>query len=182
VPYTSVAVQFFTLATSRKRIGPQQFESIDTISVFLNCTTGWVRELFYHNISEQSKYCFLQAQCTPSMNINSEPHKVWVCIEKTTGRVQSAYCTCFAGYYLYYYLYNVLVIIFLFASFCVFGYQRNRDWLLNCYCDFLCDQPSSVIAASKSSDCHFIAFILCIMLIHNNEPLIQFVILCASRS
>ncbi|KAL3857710.1 hypothetical protein ACJMK2_012352 [Sinanodonta woodiana] len=34
----------------------------------------------------------------PSQHLNSEPHKVWICAEKKSGAVRSAYCTCFAGF------------------------------------------------------------------------------------
>ncbi len=57
----------------------------------------WLREVFYHNVSEESPLCFMKAQCTPSMNISHEPHDVWVCINKKTGKIMSAYCSCFAG-------------------------------------------------------------------------------------
>ena len=58
----------------------------------------WLKEVFYHEITPDSTYCFLKANCTPSMKISHDPHKVWVCIEKKTGKVCSAYCSYFAGY------------------------------------------------------------------------------------
>ncbi|XP_034030131.1 uncharacterized protein LOC117513977 [Thalassophryne amazonica] len=57
----------------------------------------WLKEVYYHPISDNSVYCFLKADYTPSMNIRSLPHRVWVCIIKKTGKVVSSYCTCFAG-------------------------------------------------------------------------------------
>ena len=68
----------------------------------------WLKEVFYHNISSDSAYCFLKAECTPSMNIHHHPHQAWVCIKKNTGKIISGYCTCFAGYVHIYLLHNSL--------------------------------------------------------------------------
>eukprot|EP00794_Sanderia_malayensis_P004122 gene4122-4676_t len=38
-----------------------------------------------------------KSESTPSQGINNIPHKIWVAIEKKSGTVKSAYCTCFAG-------------------------------------------------------------------------------------
>lgn len=57
----------------------------------------WLKEVFYHHVSEESDYCFLKSKCCPSMKITHEPHDVWVCINKRTGKIQSGYCSCFAG-------------------------------------------------------------------------------------
>lgn len=58
----------------------------------------WLKNVFCHEINSSSEFCFLKSESTPSQNINNVPHKIWVCAEKTTGTVVSAYCTCFAGY------------------------------------------------------------------------------------
>ena len=60
-------------------------------------SSRWLLEIFYHPISEGEEFCFLKTKCKPSQNINDDPHDVWICIEKFTGEIQSAYCTCFAG-------------------------------------------------------------------------------------
>lgn len=49
-------------------------------------------------LSETSNFCFLKAEVMPSMRVHHVPHDTWVCIEKESGKVFSAYCTCFAGY------------------------------------------------------------------------------------
>lgn len=59
-------------------------------------SSGWLKDIQYHEISKESTYCFLRAECTPSQSVNNVPHSLWVCIKKT-GEVQSAYCSCFAG-------------------------------------------------------------------------------------
>uniref|UniRef100_A0AAV2JQV3 SWIM-type domain-containing protein n=1 Tax=Knipowitschia caucasica TaxID=637954 RepID=A0AAV2JQV3_KNICA len=37
------------------------------------------------------------AECVPSEKIRQIPHQVYVIIEQDTGRIEGAYCTCFAG-------------------------------------------------------------------------------------
>ena len=59
--------------------------------------SGWVKEVEFHPISEDSKFRFLCMECLPSQRIRNVPRKVWVAIVKSSGAVKSAYCTCFAG-------------------------------------------------------------------------------------
>lgn len=54
-------------------------------------------EVFYHEISQHSQFCFVRAKCVPSMRLKNIPHEAWVCIRKDNGEIKSAYCTCFAG-------------------------------------------------------------------------------------
>ncbi|KAJ8030400.1 hypothetical protein HOLleu_26819 [Holothuria leucospilota] len=54
----------------------------------------WSQELFYHHISEDSPLCFIMANCLPSQNVRAIPHMSWVCLEKETGKIRNAYCTC----------------------------------------------------------------------------------------
>lgn len=63
--------------------------------------SGWLREVFYFRVPS-SKYCFLKADCVPSEKIRRVPHEVYVIIEQDTGRIEGAYCTCFAGYVYYF--------------------------------------------------------------------------------
>jgi hypothetical protein len=60
-------------------------------------SSKWLKEVFYHPISADSALCFLSAQCTPSQHISNVPHNAWICAEKKTGAVKTAYCSCFAG-------------------------------------------------------------------------------------
>lgn len=59
--------------------------------------SGWLGKVQFHHINDSSKVCFLRAECRPSQNISNIPWKVWVCIEKKSGEIRGAYCTCFAG-------------------------------------------------------------------------------------
>ena len=51
----------------------------------------WLQEVFYHEISPTHDLCFLRSTSTPSQKIGNVPHKIWVCAEKKTGSVVSAY-------------------------------------------------------------------------------------------
>ena len=77
---------------------PGCWQTIRRASLTHTLTLNGLRRFFYHEITPDSTYCFLKANCTPSMKISHDPHKVWVCIEKKTRKVCSAYCSCFAGY------------------------------------------------------------------------------------
>lgn len=61
----------------------------------------WVKEVFYHHISEQSKICFLKTRVTPSQSINNPAYHVCAAIQKDSerpgGDIISAYCSCTAG-------------------------------------------------------------------------------------
>ncbi|XP_032894924.1 uncharacterized protein LOC116984708 [Amblyraja radiata] len=56
----------------------------------------WLKEVFFHPISDDSAMCFLKADCAPSVRVRQTPHKPWVCIEKSSGIIHSAYCSCLA--------------------------------------------------------------------------------------
>ncbi|XP_070555668.1 uncharacterized protein [Ptychodera flava] len=60
-------------------------------------TGGWLKEIFYHAVSQHSEYCFLKANCCHTMKIGDVPHTVWICVVKKTGDIKSAYCSCTAG-------------------------------------------------------------------------------------
>nr|XP_054759987.1 uncharacterized protein LOC129266168 [Lytechinus pictus] len=60
--------------------------------------SGWLGEVYLHEIDPSVEFCFLKAKCRPSQRIRDTPWNVWVSINKKTGWVQSAYCTCFAGF------------------------------------------------------------------------------------
>lgn len=59
--------------------------------------SGWISNVTYHKISDTSTFCFLKASCTPSQKIKQVAHRAWILVEKATGSIKSAYCTCFAG-------------------------------------------------------------------------------------
>ena len=62
--------------------------------------SGWLKEISYTKITDDSEYCFLKAKCTHSMKISDTPHSAWTCANKNNGFIVSAYCTCVAGFVL----------------------------------------------------------------------------------
>ncbi|KAL9979131.1 hypothetical protein ACROYT_G016745 [Oculina patagonica] len=52
--------------------------------------SGWLKEVYMHHISTDLQYCLLKANCTHSMKIADTPHKVWIAVCKTTGRIWMA--------------------------------------------------------------------------------------------
>ena len=65
----------------------------------------WLKEISYNSMNQFSicspgvdQFCVLKADCTPSQRLHDPNHNVWVLLEKETGSVQSAYCSCAAGY------------------------------------------------------------------------------------
>ena len=67
-------------------------------------SSGWVKEVLYHDIDPKSHVCILKCKVTPSQQVLSRPYNVWAVIEKDTekqpvGKIVSCYCTCTAGLY-----------------------------------------------------------------------------------
>ena len=60
-------------------------------------SAGWLKEIYMHPVNDSCNYCFLKANCTPSIKISNVPHTVWICARKKSGEVHSAFCTCTAG-------------------------------------------------------------------------------------
>ena len=66
-------------------------------------TDNCISEVYYNNISDESKYCYLRTKCLPSpQRVSSKPYGGWVLIKKDFkyemgGAILSAYCTCTVG-------------------------------------------------------------------------------------
>ena len=66
-------------------------------------TCKFLREVFYHKISDSSDYCILKCRVIPSHNTSMTPYFTWVICTKDKGDddpggiIHSAYCTCIAG-------------------------------------------------------------------------------------
>ncbi len=60
-------------------------------------SSRWLLNIKYHPIQHSSAFCFLKTSYTPSQRIRDAPHESWVLIEKLSGQIKSAFCSCFAG-------------------------------------------------------------------------------------
>ena len=62
----------------------------------------FVKEIYFHDISDTCPYCFIRKRVTPSQRTSATPYTVWALLQKDKtdqpgGRVINAYCSCTAG-------------------------------------------------------------------------------------
>ena len=59
----------------------------------------FVKQIFWHKISDSSTICFMKCKVTPSQRTSSTAYNVWAAVEKSSpgGQIVSAYCSCTAG-------------------------------------------------------------------------------------
>ena len=97
-PIFSVQIAEFLLTSNQKDLGKRLLSDYKEGKAYSYFDSKWLREVFYHPISSSSDVSFLKSESTPSQHIKNIPHKIWVCVNKRNGTIESAYCTCFAGY------------------------------------------------------------------------------------
>jgi hypothetical protein len=56
-----------------------------------------VKDVAFHTISPNLKYCFVRGNVIPQEKTNNNPYKAWVCLKKSDGSVVTAECSCIAG-------------------------------------------------------------------------------------
>ena len=61
--------------------------------------SGFVGTIYYCVCPSDSSTIFLKAKIRPSQRINDDPHKVWVCVKKSSSdfAIVTSWCTCIAG-------------------------------------------------------------------------------------
>ena len=60
--------------------------------------SGWVQTVYYHDLVYGNKNCVLKALVNPSQRLSEKPHEPWIAVDKLSGTVVTAHCTCMAGY------------------------------------------------------------------------------------
>ena len=50
-----------------------------------------------HSISSDIRYCFVKGLCHPEQKLGQNLYTLWVCLDKDSGTVVNAECTCRAG-------------------------------------------------------------------------------------
>ena len=72
------------------------YKSLDAYN-YVVC--GHVHRVKYHPISKSSSYCFLKADVLPSQRQGDKTklYEAWICVDKKTADILTAYCTCMAG-------------------------------------------------------------------------------------
>ena len=58
--------------------------------------SNWLVEVQYHEITPDSRYCFLKAKCVHSNEVMAK-WNLWIAIVKSTGDITSAWCRCTSG-------------------------------------------------------------------------------------
>ena len=67
---------------------------------------GYIYNIFYNAVSENSDYCYIKSNCKTSMKIQfsvgnfgkvTDSYSLDVCLVKETGKKELAYCDCKAG-------------------------------------------------------------------------------------
>ena len=97
--------EFLFQNSDNRELGKRLVSDYNEEKAYSYFASNFLSEVLFHPISESSELCFLKTSSTPSQKVTAVPHKVWILADKKSGRINSAYCTCFAGYV--YYLYNV---------------------------------------------------------------------------
>ena len=59
--------------------------------------SGWVHTIYYHDLGSDYKNCILKSKVNPSQRLSEKPHEPWVAVDKTSGCIVTAHCTCMAG-------------------------------------------------------------------------------------
>jgi hypothetical protein len=95
---TNVSEFLLNLEAEQRGLAKRMLSDYKEGKAYSYFASNWLKEVLYHPISDDSPLCFLMARSTPSQNLNNVPHKIWVLVHKKSGKVEGAYCTCFAGY------------------------------------------------------------------------------------
>ena len=100
--------EFILTAEQGSDLGKRLLSDYKEGKAFSYFDSQWLKEVFYHPISDTHELCFLKSQSTPSQRIGNVPHKIWVCVKKINGTVEAAYCTCLPGKRLITCIHNII--------------------------------------------------------------------------
>ena len=59
--------------------------------------SGHVKEVRFHFISEHVALCYIMCSCIPEQRTNNPVYDVWVMVNKLSGDIHAADCSCVAG-------------------------------------------------------------------------------------
>ncbi|CAC5369625.1 unnamed protein product [Mytilus coruscus] len=75
----------------------ESMKAYKSLEAYKYVVSGHVRVVLSHQISNDCPYVALSSKVTPSQRARDKPHEPWVYLEKKTGTVYCAHCTCMAG-------------------------------------------------------------------------------------
>ena len=87
--------EFILTAEQGSDLGKRLLSDYKEGKAFSYFDSQWLKEVFYHPISDNHELCFLKSQSTPSQRIGNVKHKIWVCVKKINGTVEAAYLHMF---------------------------------------------------------------------------------------
>ena len=103
----SPSIFYNDVANYLKIIGPDFINRLDREyklgKAYRDFADNFVREIYYHNISEKSEYCILKCRVFLSRKVSSKPYHVWAAVVKDVdndfpgGTIKAVYCTCTAS-------------------------------------------------------------------------------------
>jgi len=74
----------------------EKLRAYKSLEAYNNFTSGWVHAVMYLECPD-SVHCALKARVHRSQATTSTPHDAWVIVEKESGNIARAHCTCMAG-------------------------------------------------------------------------------------
>ena len=89
---------FNFLSFNPSELGSTDLNDYKTSKAYTYYSEGWLNPINYHEISKHSKMCIFKGTCKPSQRVSEASHKLWVVIEKSSGKVLRGHCTCMAGF------------------------------------------------------------------------------------
>ena len=89
---------FFQIVCLLHRLNCEYKEGKD----FRSFSYDFVKEIYFHDVSDTCPYCFIRTRVTPSQRTSATPYTVWALLQKDKteqpgGRVKNAYCSCTTG-------------------------------------------------------------------------------------
>ena len=89
---------YFSLSFHPSELKASDLGDYKVTKAYSYYTDGWLHPLYYHPLTERSKYCILKTTCRQYQRITDTSHKLWICISKANGKVMRAHSTCMAGF------------------------------------------------------------------------------------
>ncbi|XP_014664454.1 PREDICTED: uncharacterized protein LOC106806842 [Priapulus caudatus] len=86
------------IKAGNRRIGLEKTEGKRTLALGKGLfMSGHVRALQYHGISANLSYCFVRGKVIPQQKTTEPAYHTWVVIQKESGQVYTAECSCIIG-------------------------------------------------------------------------------------